>query len=449
MTFDFSTRQPLQRRTFLRGLGASMALPLLECMEGPAALAASSAAAGTSPAPVRAAFVFFPNGCIQDAWRPEGTGTDWQLSETLAPLKELKDDVIVFGNLAQHNGRALGDGPGDHARCASSYLTGAHPVKTSGADIRVGVSIDQFAAERIGFQTRLPSLEIGIDRGRNAGNCDSGYSCAYSSNISWKSPTTPMAKEIRPKLVFERLFRPNYDEKRDRYRRSILDLVAADASQLQQRLGRTDRRKLDEYFTSVREIEQRIERAAAAAKQEPPEFDLPEGAPRDFEQHVELMYDLMLLAFRTDTTRVATFMLANAGNNRAYTEVGVKQGWHSLSHHGNKADKVDPIRKIDRFLVEQHARFLRKLRDTPEGEGTLLDNSMIVYGSGLGDGNRHSHHDLPILFAGRGGGTIRTGRHVHLEHETPLNNLFLSMMDRMGIDEPRFGDSTGRLKELA
>lgn len=447
MKFSFNTRHALGRRSFLRGVGATMALPLLECMQVPSVASAAGSAAGPQ-APVRSAFVFFPNGCIQDAWRPTGEGKEWQLSKTLAPLEDLKDEVIVFGNLAQNNGRALGDGAGDHARCASSYLTGAHPVKTDGADIHVGESIDQFAARHVGFRTRLPSLEIGIDRGRNAGNCDSGYSCAYSSNISWKSPTTPMAKEIRPKLVFERLFRPNYDEKRDRYRRSILDLVAADASQLQQKLGRTDRRKIDEYFTSVREIEQRLERAATAAKLEPPEFDLPEGAPRDYEQHVQLMYDLMLLAFQTDTTRIATFMLGNAGSNRAYTEVGVKQGWHSLSHHQNKPENTEPLQKIDHYLIQQHARFLRKLRETPEGEGNLLDNSMIVYGSGLGDGNRHSHHDLPIVFAGKGGGTIETGRHVHFEHETPLNNLFLSMLDRMGSEQPRFGDSTGRLKQL-
>ena len=325
-------------------------------------------------------------------------------------------------------------------------------MKTAGADIKVGVSVDQIGAANIGKLTRLPSLELGVERGRNAGNCDSGYSCAYSSNVSWKTPTTPMAKEINPRLAFERLFGVSQQEEKARRRRnlirkSVLDLVREDAKRLKSRLGTTDRSKIDEYFTSVREIEQRIARTAAT-RQEVPEFDIPEGLPRDPTEHVRLMYDLMVLAFQTDSTRIATFMLANAGANRSYPMVDVKDGWHSLSHHQNDKRKMDDITRIDRYLIQQFGYFLGKLKAVKEAEGTLLDNSMVMYGSGLSDANRHDHHDLPILLAGKGGGTIETGRHVKLGGETPLNNLFLSMLDRVGAKVESFGDSTGRLTGL-
>jgi len=437
----------LPRRTFLKGLGTVMALPMLDAMRP-----ASARAAKATKAPTRVAFVFFPNGCIQPAWKPQEAGEQYELTGTLQPLSEFKSELIVFGGLAQDNGRAKGDGPGDHARCAASFLTGAHPYKTDSANIRAGISVDQVAAERIGHQTRLPSLELGIERGRNAGNCDSGYSCAYSSNVSWKSATTPVAKEINPKLAFERLFGLNEGNeasraKHDLYRKSILDLVAADASRLKKRLGQTDRRKIDEYFTSVRELELRIERTAKAVK-ETPNFTVPAGIPSDFQEYVRVMFDLLVLAFQTDCTRVSTFMLGNAGSNRAYRMVGVKEGWHSLSHHGGKEEKILQIKKIDKYLVRQFAYFLKKLQSVKEGNGTLLDNSMILYGSGLGDGNAHSHHDLPILLAGRGGGTIQTGRHVKFKAETPLCDLFLSMLDRVGANVKSLGDSSGRLKKL-
>lgn len=439
-----SSRFPLQRRTFLKGVGLSLGLPLLEAMQTPSAQAAQSA-------PVRMAFAFFPNGAIMPSWTPPRAGEKLQLSKTLQPLKAYRDHINVFTGLAQDNGRAKGDGPGDHARCASTYLTGAHPYKTAGANIRVGVSIDQAAAEKIGKLTKLPSLELGIERGRNAGNCDSGYSCAYSSNISWKTPTTPMAKEINPRLVFERLFGGKGGKSqalRDFYRKSVLDFVAQDAARLRKQLGRTDRLKIEEYFSSVRELEQRILRAEADAKSQRPDFSVPEGAPGNYEQHVRLMYDLLVLAFQTDTTRIATFMLGNAGSNRSYPMVGVNDGHHSLSHHRNNQTKMDKIQKIDEFLVRQFAYFLGKLQAIKENGRTLLDNSMIVYGSGLGDGNRHDHAGLPVLMAGRGGNTIRTGRHVHFEKETPLNNLFLSMADRTGANLEKFGDSSGRLTRL-
>jgi hypothetical protein len=449
MTFQIRKPVQISRRSVLKGTGTLMSLPLLDAMLTSNGLAAEAGAS----ARVRTAYIFFPNGAIMPSWTPGEDGTDYELSETLKPLEPFKSEFNVLSGLAQDNGRAKGDGPGDHARSASSFLTGAHPVKTAGADIRVGVSADQVAARHIGDQTRLPSLEIGIERGRSSGNCDSGYSCAYSSAISWKTEHTPMAKEIVPQLVFDRLFgteqgTPEERARRAKYRRSILDLVADDASKLSTTLGQTDRRKLDEYFTSVREIETRIEQAQKSAEREKPDFEIPEGIPSDLTQHIRLMYDLMVMAFRTDSTRIATFMLANEGSNQRYEPVGVKQGHHQLSHHRDKEDMVADLRKIDHYLVEQFAYFLQKMRDTEEGEGTLLDNSMIVYGSGLGDGNRHRHEDLPIILAGRGAGTIQTGRHIRYEQETPLNNLFLAMLHRVGANVDSFGDSNGVLKEI-
>jgi hypothetical protein len=335
----------------------------------------------------------------------------------------------------------------------ATFLTGARPHKTAGANIRLGISADQVAANLIGHQTRLPSLELGIDRSRTAGKCDSGYSCAYTSNISWRTANAPVAKEINPRLAFERLFgSPDEDpasrERRERDRQSILDLVADDAARLMGRLGRTDRRKVDEYFTSVRNLEQRIQRAERTPRHGPPDFFVPAGIPSGFEEHVRMMFDLLALAFQTDTTRVATFMLGNAGSDRVYEMLGIKDGHHSLTHHSGEPEKIEAIQRIDRYLVTQYAYFLQKLSSIKEGDGTLLDHSMILYGSGLGDGSRHSHEDLPIVLAGRAGGTVQPGRHIALANETPLNNLYLSMLDRVGAQVDSLGDSTGRLPGL-
>ncbi|HCS50966.1 MAG TPA: hypothetical protein DIW81_05145, partial [Planctomycetaceae bacterium] len=334
-----------------------------------------------------------------------------------------------------------------------SFLTASQPRKTGGADIQVGISVDQVAAQKIGTQTHLPSLEIGIEGGRQAGVCDSGYSCAYQSNIAWRSPNQPVAKEINPKLAFERLFGMSLtdvkkSQDRDFYRTSILDAVSEDASKLSGRLGRTDRQKLDEYFTSVREIEQRIGRAAPQKRQLPPEFDIPQGVPADVDAHIPLMYDILTLAFQTDSTRVATFMLANGGSNRTYSHLNVKGAHHQLSHHRDEADKVADLQKIDQYLAKEFARFVQKLKSIPEGEGTLLDHSMILYGSGISDANRHRHEDLPIVIAGKASGQLQTGRHLVYEKETPMANLYLSMLDRMGTPVDAFGDSTGRLTNL-
>ena len=445
----------LRRRTFLRGVGAAVALPLLDAMPlaGTPLGAVAKAADGAATGPVRLAFNFFPNGVNTDAWFPKTEGAGWELTPTLEPLKDLRDDVTVLSGLAQRNAAALGDGGGDHARNAATYLTGVHPLKTSGANLRAGRSVDQVAADRIGRETRLPSLELGVDRGRNAGSCDTGYSCAYSNNISWRSPSQPTAKEINPKLAFQRLFGTggagDEAERRLADRRSILDLVADDAAALTKRVGSTDRQKLDEYFSSVRDVERRIERTLDAPPVDVPKIKLPPGVPEDLSEHVGLMFDLQALAFRTDVTRVSTFMLANAGSGRSYPEVGVNDAHHHLSHHQSDARKLEQIAKIDRFLMEHFARFLKTLKETPDGPGTLLDNSLVLYGSAIRDGNRHDHADLPLILAGRGGGAVAPGKHRTFARDTPLNNLFLTLLDiagAAGVDE--FGDSTGRVTGL-
>jgi hypothetical protein len=442
----------LSRRTLLKGLGAAVSLPVLDSMLATQSLgvAAEKAEAAGKGIPTRLAFVSQPNGVIQSAWFPKTPGTEFELVEALEALAPLRNDVIVFSGLAQDNGRAKGDGPGDHARSAASLLTGAHPVKTAGANIKVGMSADQWVASKIGHLTRMPSLEVGIEPGRTSGNCDSGYSCAYSNTISWKSESTPMAKEINPRLVFERLFGgeendPKVRAKRAANRKSVLDVVAGDAAKLKEKLGQTDRQKIDEYFTSVREIETRIEQAEAQAKNSRPEMEIPKGIPKDGREHMRLLCDLLTVAFRTDSVRVATFMLANEGSNKTYPMVGVNEGHHEISHHRNEADKMDKLKKIDKYLIEQFAYLLQQMKSVKEGEGTLLDHSLVMFGNGLGDGNAHSHHNLPIILAGHGSGSVKPGRYIKLEKETPLNNLFLSLFDRMGAPSDAFGDSNGRL----
>ena len=444
----------LSRRNVLRGFGAAMALPWMESLR-PAAAAEQIGALATGAPPLRAAWVFVPNGMHMPDWTPSTAGADFELPRTLEPLADFKDQLLVVSGLAHDKGRANGDGAGDHARCASVFLTASQPYKTSGANIRVGQSVDQFAAERVGTKTRFPSLELGVESGRNAGNCDSGYSCAYSSNISWKSPTTPMAKEVNPREVFERLFggedrgeHAANREQRSKRSQSILDFVLADAKRLEPELAGADRAKLDEYLTSVREVERRVTQFESDADPFTPNLDRPEGVPQEYEDHVRLMYELMAISFQADLTRVGTFMMANAGSNRSYRNIGVSDGHHNLSHHGNKAEKQAKIAEINRYHVSLFREFLAKLRSIPEGDGTLLDHVMVTYGSGLGDGNRHNHHDLPIMVAGGANGTIVSGRHLQLAEETPVANLFLSTLDRLGAGPASFGDSTGRLKEL-
>ncbi len=437
----------ISRRTVLRGLGTAVALPLLDVMAP-----ALSRAAEKKAAPTRMAFIYVPNGKHMPDWTPTAEGENFELPYIMQPLQAVKNDLLVLTGLAQDHGRAHGDGPGDHARALSSFLTGQQARKTHGADIKVGVSVDQVAARKVGQRTKFASLELGCDRGAQAGNCDSGYSCAYSTNISWRTDTMPQAKEIDPKLAFERLFSTGSvaerNSKRTRFQKSVLDFVLEDARDLQAKLGAKDQRKLDEYLNSVRELEQRIALAGRAPDAPLPNYPVPGGIPKDYAEHIRLMYDILLLAFQGDLTRVATFVVANEGSNRAYPFIGVPDGHHDLSHHGGNAEKQQKIREINRFHVTQLAYFLDKLKAANDGERSLLDNSMVLYGSGIGDGNAHNHDNLPILLAGSGGGTIRTGRHVKFEKETPLNNLYLSMLDRMDSSVDVLGDSTGRVSSL-
>jgi len=443
----------LPRRTFLKGIGTAIALPALEAMLPASALAAPAAAAK----PLRLAFLFIPNGVNMEHWRPAAEGELAELPGTLEPLKNVKKKLTVLSGLTQDKARANGDGPCDHARSASAFLTSSQPHKTAGADIKVGVSVDQLVAQHLNLPTKFASLELGLERGAQAGNCDSGYSCAYSSAISWRTESTPVAKEVDPRQVFDRLFgngnTPEMDEsraQRDRYRKSILDYVMGDAKRLQSQLGAHDQRKVDEYLSSVRDIEKRIQQANEVASDDaPPGTVRPTGIPKDYPDHARLMLDMLALAYQTDLTRVSTFMLANEGSNHAYRNLGIGGGHHELSHHGWDAEKLEKIRQINRFHIEQLAHFVEKLDSIKEGEGTVLDNTMIVYGCAISDGNRHNHDDLPILLLGGGAGTVKTGRHIKYPKETPMANLYLSLMDRMGLQVERFGDSTGRLDNLS
>jgi hypothetical protein len=353
--------------------------------------------------------------------------------------------------LAQNNAAALGDGPGDHARSAAAFLTGAHPYKTAGSRIRAGRSIDQILADHYGRSTRLPSIELGTEEGRSAGSCDSGYACAYSNNISWRTPSQPMAKEIDPRKAFERLFGSPSEaaasKSRIALRQSVLDMVSQQSKKLQRQISAEDRPKLEEYFESVREIERRLERSSQPVDLSGIDVKIPEQIPADYGDHIRLMYDLIVLAFQTDTTRLATFMLANEGSNKTFPMIEVKEGHHELSHHQNDQDKIDKIAKIDRYYSEQWGYFLKKMKATPDGESNLLDNSLIVYGGAISDGNRHDHNNLPLLVAGRAGGKVQPGRLIHYKDQ-PLNNLFLTMLSMAGIEEERFGDSTGKLTGL-
>ncbi len=443
----------ISRRTVLRGLGTAMALPLLDAMQ-PSSLWAAAPAA--KPA-VRMAFLAIPNGVNVKDWTPEKEGTDWEITPTLEPIAKFKSDVNVLSGLTLNGGRALGDGAGDHARSAASFLTGAHPTKTSGADIKNGQSVDQVAAEQIGHLTRFASLELGIERSAQAGNCDSGYSCAYSSNIAWRNETSPLAKEIDPRAVFDRMFGESSvemsknREKRDKYKKSILDFVLEDAKSLQNKLGISDQRKLDEYLFAVREVEQRlvrVDKLQHSKEDDSPNYPRPAGVPREFSDHVRLMLDLMALAFQTDSTRVISFMYANEGSNRSYPAIEVREGHHELSHHGRDKDKLTKIAKIDKYHIAEYAYLIEKLANIQENGQRLLDNCMVMIGSGIGDGDRHNHDNLPVLMAGRGGGTVATGRHIKYAFDTPMTNLYRAMLDRVGAPVDKFSDSKESLPGL-
>ncbi len=439
------TRKALSRRSVLRGLGVSLALPALDSM--------TPAFAAPAVRPVRLAFLYHPVGMIMDRWTPAAKGEGFAFTPTMKPLEAFRENITILTGLAQVQGRALGDGPGDHAREGATWLTGVHP-KRSETDIGCGISADQMAARELGKSTELASLEIALEAPGLAGACDQNYSCAYTNTVSWKTPTTPLPMEPSPRAVFERLFGdgatdPASRSRRREEQRGLLDYVAGGIDRLQTKLGPGDRNKLSEYLDAIRDIERRIQKAERnSAEAKLPKLAKPDGTPDAFEDHAKLMVDLQAIAYQSGMTRVITFMLGRAGSNRPYRSIGISDGHHSLTHHMNDPEKIDKVAKIDAHLVKTFAYYLEKMKSTPDGDGNLLDNLIVCYGSSLGDANIHTHHDLPIalvagtrLFAGN--------RHLVYPGETPLNNLFLNMFDKAGVPCPGFGDSTGRLAGLA
>lgn len=454
-------RAALSRRHFLRGLGASVALPSLASLSGARLLAADAPAVAralattATGAPLRSVYLFFPNGAIPAAWWPKQEGKEFEFSRTLKPLETVKKYVQILGELDHECAEAGPDGAGDHARGNGTFLTGVR-LKKSATDIRAGISIDQVIARQVGHLTRFPSLELACDASRQSGACDSGYACAYQYNLSWSSPTTPMTPESNPRLVFERLFgagapgeRAAYLRRRRQEQRSVLDFVLEDARAFQRRLDTHDKAKLYQYLTGVREVETRIQKAERFGDAQDPTIETPAGVPADYAEYLQLMYDMLILAFQTDSTRVATLLLAHDGSNRSFDHIGISEGHHDLSHHQNRAEWIEKLCDIDHWYVQQFARFLEKLDQTKDADGhSLLHNSMIVYGSGNADSNRHTHTNLPLILAGGGGGTLQGGRHVK-HHSKPVSNLFLSIADRQGVPGlKRFGDSTDRLGDV-
>ena len=438
------TSPKINRRSILRGLGVSLAIPSLE----------SFAVGGVSGIPLRMGFTYIPNGVIMDEWRPLETGPLKSLPNSLKPLQNHTADFQVISGLNHTKAYANGDGGGDHARANATFLTGCQARKTAGKDIKIGVSVDQIAADAIGERTRLRSLELSCDGVRRSGKCDSGYSCAYQYNLSWKTESMPMVPESNPRLVFERLF-GNASSPTDRkgqlkrrvLNKSILDFALQGANDFNKRLGKSDQEKLSEYFTSVRELEKRIEREEKNWENLP-DLKSPVGIPENYRAHIRLMFDMMALAFQSDSTRISSFLLAHDGSNRSFRDIGVPEGHHSLSHHKNDPEKIKKLAKIDHFYSEQFAYFIDKLSTTQEIDGSrLLDHCMIIFGGGISDGNRHRHSDLPVLLAGGSSHGLTTGRHVDYEG-VPMTNLYLGMLDRAGIQASQVGDSSGHIKDL-
>ena len=446
------TKRNLSRRAVLRGMGFSVSLPFLDAMV-PALAAPRQEAA--QPA-VRMGFVYVPNGVmdLKGEWTPQGEGRGFEFSEITKGLSPYREHLTFLSGLAQLNGRPGGDGPGDHARAGATFLTGARPVKTAGIGVRAGVSADQIAARALGRFTQFGSLETGVEEASVAGGCDSGYSCAYTNTISWRTPTTPNPVEDNPRRLFERLFGDGDSTSgaerlaRLAEQRTILDFVQKDLHRLKGKLGPADRRKLDEYVESIRDLERRIARAEADSERNLPELQRPGGIPGGFSEHARLMIDLQVLALQADLTRVTTFMMGREGTWRSYPEIGVPDAHHAMTHHSHDPEKIAKTILINKHHVSMFAYMLERMQSTADGDGTLLDHSMLVYGSSIADGNQHTHHDLPIVLAGGGGGRIRGGRHLRYPRETPMNNLLLSMLDLAGVPTDRLGDSTGRLEGL-
>lgn len=446
----------LNRRNFLRGFGAAVAVPALESMNPLMAATGRSVATTAKGSPMRMAFLSVPNGVNLDHWRPKGTGANYKLGKSMASLEGLKNDMQVFTGFSHKHATAGRDGAGDHARSNATFLTGQRAKKTAGSDIKIGVSVDQVAARKVEEFTRLPSLELTCDGVRTSGHCDSGYSCAYQFNLSWRSETQPMTPESNPRQVFERLFGAGSNKDRTQSlaqrlasKKSILDFISDDAKAMHRHLGRNDQHKLDQYLTGVREIERQVEKGESLGAVIDPGVPAPTDKPGSYAEHIKLMMDMMVLAFQTDSTRISTFLLAHDGSNRSFKEVGVSEGHHNISHHKGKKENLEKIQKVDEFYLAKLAYFMQKMKDTEDVDGnSLLYNSMIVYGSGISDGNRHNHDDLPVIVGGNAGGAFEAGRHVDLRDEVPLSNLYVRMLNEFGVEDKSFGDSTGALKKI-
>jgi hypothetical protein len=446
------TRTHLARRTFLRGVGATLALPLLDSM-----VPALTALAKTAAAPVRRlGVVYAPNGMNMWLWKPGTEGTTLELSTILEPLAPFRQSLLVLSGLSNKEADGItGEGGGDHSRGQAAFLTGVHAKKTQGPDFQAGVSMDQIAARTLGKETQLSSLELALESNDLVGGCEIGLACAYTGTISWRTPTTPAPVEVDPRAVFERLFGGSETtDRRGRLerlqrQRSILDSVGNDLLRLQNGLGPGDRTKLNDYLEAVREIERRIQKAEADSDRTLPVVQQPSGVPATFEEHARLMFDLMALAYQTDLTRVCTFMIGREQSTRTYPEIGVPEPHHPVSHHQQRPEYLAKLAKINVFHMALYAAFLEKLRSTKDGDGTLLDHVVMLYGSGLSNPDDHNHHDLPILLAGGGGGQIKGGRHLNYPLDTPLANLHLTLLARMGVAVDRFGDSTGALPLLS
>jgi hypothetical protein len=439
------TRKSIHRRAFLKGLGVALALPTLDAM--------TPALASTPKAPVRLAFVYLPNGMDMRNWNPNYEGPFRDLPSILKPLEPLRNDFLSLGNLTNAVADAWQDGPGDHGRACGGYLNGVHVYKST-TEVHAGVSVDQLVAKKIGAETRFPSLELGLEDARQTGSCDSGYACAYTNNLAWRTETQPLPPILEPRSVFERLFgdgitmTPEARARENALRRSILDYVNGDLKKLQGALGPGDRRKLDQYATAVRDIELQIERAERDNAQINPGMEKPYGTPSNFAEHFKLISDMTTVAFQADLTRVVTFLVTREGTPRPYPEIGVPEGHHPLTHHRNEVALMDKVAHINTYHVAQFAKWLERLKAIKEGDGNMLENSIIVYGAGLADGNSHSHEDLPTLVAGHGGGAFKPGRRIVYQKQTPMTNLFVTILDRMGLPAEQFGDSTGRLEGL-
>lgn len=443
------TKKALSRRTVLRGIGTAVALPLLDAM-----VPALTALQRTPARPVRRlGVVYHPNGVIYETWLPQGTGRQFQLSPVLQPLAPFREKLLVLTGLASEQAEALGDGGGDHSRATGTYLTGVH-VRKSDSVVGNGISMDQIVAKSLERETQLSSLQLTADDNSLVGACDIGYSCAYSSTLSWLTPTLPLMAENNPRVVFERLFGssdttdPRVRASRLRQDRSILDSVSARVRQLQQKLGARDNTKIDDYLTSLRDVERRIQKAEEQS-QAVPDVAQPAGVPDGFQPHVELLYDLQLLAYQSDLTRVITFMYGREQTGRPYPQLGIPEPHHPLTHHQGNAEKMAKCTRIQTYHVALFAAYLEKLAATPDGDGSLLDHTILLFGSGISNSDRHTHGPLPTLLVGGGAGAITGGRHVVYPENTPLTNLQLSLLAAMGVRMDQFGDSSGRLTELS